>query len=63
VRDLGTQGGRSCYSLLLEQRSGDGYAPQGTYRLSHADLGAQLVLVVPLGAQGEVLMRYEVVFN
>ena len=68
VRELGTQGPVSeplpCYSLVFSQQAPErGYAPQGTYRLEHPELGCQELFVVPLGPSPKALMTYEVILN
>lgn len=68
VRDLGTRGPVAdplpCYSLVFSQQAPErGYAPQGTYRLEHPELGCQELFVVPLGPSPKGLMTYEVILN
>lgn len=69
VRDLGERpspaGTLSCCALLFSQCDGPAaaYAPQGTYRLSHPQLGEQELFVVPMGPAPGTCMRYEIIFN
>jgi hypothetical protein len=68
VRDLGTRGAPGapvpCYSLLFSQQAPErGHAPQGLYRLSHPELGAQELFVVPLGPAPGARMTYEIILN
>lgn len=69
VRDLGERqfegGALPCCALLFSQCDGPGnaYAPQGTYRLAHPELGDQELFVVPMGPAPGTRMRYEVIFN
>lgn len=77
VRDLGERpssaGTLSCCALLFSQCDGPGaayapecaprYAPQGTYRLSHPQLGEQELFVVPMGPTPGSRMSYEIIFN
>lgn len=69
VRDLGERpsegGALSCCALLFSQCDGAGntYAPQGTYRLAHPELGDQELFVVPMGPGPGTRMCYEVIFN
>lgn len=66
VRDLGRRsdpsGELSTYALVFRSPGERRHAPQGTYRLTHAELGALEVFVVPIGPDA-VGMRYEAVFN
>jgi hypothetical protein len=62
VRALGTgTGKRTPFSLILRS-NGTAYAPQGTYRLEHEQLGALYLFIVPLGPDQHG-MRYEVIFT
>jgi hypothetical protein len=69
VRDLGerpiTGGTLPCCALLFSQCEGPGsaYAAQGTYRLTHPELGEQELFVVPMGPAPGTRMCYEVIFN
>lgn len=69
VRDLGERpiagGTLPCCALLFSQCDGPGtgYAPQGTYRLAHPELGEQELFVVPMGPARGTRMCYEVIFN
>ena len=38
------------------------YAPQGTWHVEHADIGALDIFLVPIGPEGEA-MRYEAIFS
>ena len=62
VRDLGRRDELSTYSLVFRSPGERRHAPQGTYRLTQAELGALDVFLVPLGPDS-VGMRYEAVFN
>jgi hypothetical protein len=53
-------GGREPFSLLFHG-SGERYAPQGTWRVEHDELGALEIFLVPLGPEDGV-MRYQAVF-
>lgn len=69
VRDMGERasagGSLPCCALLFSQCEGPGtaYAPQGTYRLTHPQLGEQELFVVPMGPARGTPMCYEVIFN
>jgi hypothetical protein len=68
VRDLGVRGTPEdplpCYSLLFSQQAPErGHASQGTYRLSHPQLGSQELFVVPIGPSATAGMTYEVILN
>ncbi|MEY4550503.1 MAG: hypothetical protein RL685_6698 [Pseudomonadota bacterium] len=68
VRELGARGAQAallpCYSLVFSQQAPEcGYAGQGTYRLSHPQLGPQELFVVPLGPSPTARMTYEVILN
>jgi hypothetical protein len=68
VRDLGTRGPVSaplpCYSLVFSQQAPErAFAPQGTYRLDHPELGSQELFLVPLGPSPRALMTYEIILN
>ncbi len=53
-----------CYSLLFSQQApAQGHAPQGVYRLSHPQLEAQELFVVPLGPAPNAHMTYEIILN
>ncbi len=66
VRDLGRRaapsGELSTYSLVFRSPGERRHAPQGTYRLTHAELGTLEVFLVPIGPDAAG-MRYEAVFN
>lgn len=69
VRDLGERavagGSLPCCALLFSQcdEPGAAFAPQGTYRVAHPDLGEQELFVVPMGPARGTSMCYEVIFN
>ena len=54
-------GGRKPFSLIFHGPRSP-YAPQGTWQVEHAELGALDLFLVPLGPEGEV-MRYQAVFT
>ncbi len=67
MRDLGRRtdpgGELSTYALVFRappRRAA--HAPQGTYRLTHAELGTLEVFLVPIGPDAGG-MRYEAIFN
>jgi len=62
VRDLGRRSDLSTYALEFRSPGERRHAPQGTYRLTHAELGTLEVFLVPIGPDTEG-MRYEAVFN
>ena len=47
---------------LLFRSTAKSYAPQGTYRVTHEQLGALDIFIVPLGPDQHG-MRYEVIFT
>ena len=57
----GRPGGRKPFSLIFHGPRSP-YAPQGTWQVEHAELGALDLFLVPLGPEGEV-MRYQAVFT
>ena len=54
-------GGRAPFELILDGPESP-YAPQGTWRVAHDDLGEFEVFLVPLGPEGGA-MRYQAVFS
>lgn len=66
VRDLGRRadpgGELSTYALVFRSPGERRHAPQGTYRLTHAELGTLEVFLVPIGPDAGG-MRYEAIFN
>ncbi|MEE8602111.1 DUF6916 family protein [Euzebya tangerina] len=52
---------RQPFSLIFV--SDDATLPQGTYRLTHAELPDLAVFLVPIGPADGAAMRYEAVFN
>ena len=68
VRDLGARGTPEdplpCYSLVFSQQAPErGHAGQGTYCLSHPQLGSHELFVVPIGPSPTARMTYEVILN
>ncbi len=64
VRNLGAAGredGRESFSLIF-RGAADLALPQGNYRVSHDDLAAGEIFLVPLGPDQEG-MRFEAIFN
>lgn len=57
----GVPGRRAPFSLIFHGPASP-YAPQGTWRLKHAELEALDLFLVPLGPEGD-LMRYQAVFS
>lgn len=55
--------GRSPFSLVFVDRSGDGrYVPQRMYLLQHPALGLLVVFLVPIGPTA-LGMQYQAIFN
>lgn len=57
------RGKRAPFALVFTAAHDDGYLPQGTYQLQHAELGTLELFLVPLGLEPSGLMRYEAVFG
>jgi hypothetical protein len=54
-------GRRTPFSLIFHGALSP-YAPQGTWRVEHEEIGALDVFLVPIGPEGDA-MRYEAVFT
>lgn len=63
TRTMGDGDELDCYSLVFAQTEGSAHAPQGTYRVTHEELGTQVIFIVPLGPATGALMRYQAIFN
>jgi len=57
----GVPGGRAAFSLIFHGPASP-YAPQGTWRLEHPEIGPLELFLVPLGPAGDA-MRYQSVFT
>jgi hypothetical protein len=59
--DHSVPGGRPAFELIFHGPDSP-YAPQGTWRVEHPELGELALFVVPLGPEGGA-MQYQAVFS